>query len=312
MEVAVGNQDPGNEGAEPQDAAGPSTRQENQSFRRRFWSVAFVVLSVAASAVELLTAEWSTLRTLLITSLIAGLAVGVWWLMKRRRQIASLSFGWLAVLILLAVLLGAGGTSAIRWSLDGQTPSPPTIDAASPSSEVGPANSAPSTEEQAPSPPGSCAEAPVTDAEATVASSGEVPTQVRFTSPKRGAPRIDIASTVCVEGTVENLPAGHALWILSKPRDPDDSKTFFFVVGDGAVRTENGFWSSQAYSVGNESDKGKGFDYYAVDAGDTTCNTKLKVAAQGKENGVPVRRVRFDVESICTVLKPAAGVTFRK
>jgi hypothetical protein len=151
-----------------------------------------------------------------------------------------------------------------------------------------------------------------TDAEATVASSVKVPTQVRFTSPRRGAPPIDIASTVCVEGKVENLPAGHTLWILSRPRDPNDSKTFFFVVGDGAVRVVNGFWSTQAYSVGNESDKGKGFDYYAVDAGDDTCDNGLKVAAQSKENGVPVRRVRFDVESICTVLKPAAGVTFKR
>ena len=121
----MGSQNPDNEGAEPRDAASPSTQQENQSFKRRFWSVAFVVLSVAASAVQILTTEWSTLVTLLLISLIAGLAVGVWWLMKRRRQIASLSFGWLAVLILLAVLLGAGGTSAIRWSLDGQPFSPP-------------------------------------------------------------------------------------------------------------------------------------------------------------------------------------------
>ncbi|WP_433788534.1 hypothetical protein [Actinoplanes sp. CA-252034] len=111
---------------------------------------------------------------------------------------------------------------------------------------------------------------------------------------------------------MEDLRADHALWILSKPRDSDDAKTFFFVVGDTSVQVVNGFWSTQAYSVGNESDKGKGFDFYAVDAGDETCDNELKEAAKNREKGVPVRRVRFDVESICTVLEPAAGVTFKK
>jgi hypothetical protein len=121
----VGDQDPGKEDAEPEDAASPSTRQEIHSSEKRLWTVSFVALSVVASAVEILTTQWSTLLTLLLISLIGALAVGVWWLMKRRRQIASLSFGWLAVLILLAVLVGAGGTSAIRWSLDGRPFSPP-------------------------------------------------------------------------------------------------------------------------------------------------------------------------------------------
>jgi hypothetical protein len=187
----------------------------------------------------------------------------------------------------------------------------PTINSAVPSSRGGPANSASSTEEQAPAPFPSCSAASATDDEATIAFSPKVPTLVRFTSPKQGAPRIDIPSNVCVQGTVEKLPAGHALWILSKPRDSNDPKTFFFVVGGNAVQEGNGAWSTQAYSVGNETDKGKGFDFYAVDAGDDTCEKLLKVAAQSKENGVLVRRVRFDVQNICTILEPAAGVTFK-
>lgn len=272
---------------------------------KRVAEVFTAVAAAVGAAVVLLKALWNLdLPFILATAVLLAAAGGLGMYRLRRNPGWRPSFSMKTVPWVL-VLLGVVLLAFAVWKLLGRGHQPPPVPLPkpSPSSSIGNA---------LPPPPGACPVASATEDEATVASSSKVPTRVRFTDPKRGTPPTDVASTVCVEGTVENLLAGHDLWILSRPHDPSDPGTFYFVVGSGAVQVVNGFWSAADYSVGDESDKGKGFDYFAVDAGDDTCDNELRVAAQNVENGVPVRRVRFDVENICTVLKPPAPVTFKK
>jgi hypothetical protein len=83
-------------------------------------TAALAVFSVIAGVAQLVA---STLQTLMITLFIvlaAGLVLFGTWTINRGRQLMLLSFRLLALLIIGAILAGAGGTAGVRWMLDRQ------------------------------------------------------------------------------------------------------------------------------------------------------------------------------------------------
>jgi hypothetical protein len=130
---------------------------------------------------------------------------------------------------------------------------------------------------------------------------------VTFSEPPVDGPRISPGHAVLLKGKVEGLPARHALWILARAKDPKDPDTSYFVVGDFPVAHADGQWHVTNYSTGDDTDKGKAFEFYAVDAttGAGHCDAQLTAAAAA--NGGD-RRVTFDVEQVCNVLRPPAVV----
>lgn len=77
---------------------------------------------------------------------------------------------------------------------------------------------------------------------------------------------------VSVRGHVTGLPAGHEIWVLSRPPDPTSS---YFVVQGGPLDKGNGDFSGTDSSAGDPKDPhGTEYQYVAVDA-DPACSTQL-------------------------------------
>jgi hypothetical protein len=114
-------------------------------------TAALAVLGVIAGVAQLVA---STLQTLMVTLLIvlaAGILFGAWLTVNRGRELMVLSFRVLALLILGAILAGAGGTAGVRWVLDR-----PAVKS-QPNAGRSAAQSPPGTERHSETPPASTA-----------------------------------------------------------------------------------------------------------------------------------------------------------
>jgi hypothetical protein len=90
-----------------------------------------------------------------------------------------------------------------------------------------------------------------------------LPMLVAFSSPSSDTKPIAPKRTVELVGTLQNLPKGHELWIVSKPFE---TKSFYYVVAGKLATNFDGNWNLKDENVGDNSDLGKGFYYYPVDA----------------------------------------------
>jgi hypothetical protein len=102
--------------------------------------------------------------------------------------------------------------------------------------------------------------------------------QAAFTRPKANM-RIDAGASVAVSGTLSDI--GHdTLWLLTKP---DAGGGSYFLTDNAPVATRDGTWSFPDTGVGDDSDRGKGITYLAVDA-DASCASKLTAAGDAVDS----------------------------
>ena len=99
-----------------------------------------------------------------------------------------------------------------------------------------------------------------------------IPMLVNFSQPSSDTKPITPKVTdVELVGTLRNLPKGHELWIVSKPFD---AASFYYVVAGKRAARFDGNWNLKDENVGDNSDLGKGYYYYPLDA-DEKCAQAL-------------------------------------
>jgi hypothetical protein len=106
------------------------------------------------------------------------------------------------------------------------------------------------------------------------------PAQVQITVPGRQTPPATVAQAILVRGTVQNLPAGQKIWVLTQ--NPGGSA--LNPQPQAAVINSAGSWTSQTF-VGSGGDAGKQFQILAVTADTAAVNTITGYLDRARQTG---------------------------
>jgi hypothetical protein len=138
------------------------------------------------------------------------------------------------------------------------------------------------------------------------------PPQVQFTLPSENM-LITFGQDVDVAGTLRGI-GDDTLWLVTKP---DAGEGFYYLTANGPVARQDGDWSFPDTEVGDETDKGMGIYYLAVQANkhcaDILSSTDTKIKPLPTGCTVRAERLVFGAEvnllgsSIALVLLPTFG-----
>jgi hypothetical protein len=130
---------------------------------------------------------------------------------------------------------------------------------------------------------------------------------VTFDKPAKNAKSIKPRTNVEIHGKLTGLPAGHKLWLVSKPLDSD-----FFTVGTKPLLTADGVIKATDWSVGDPDEEINTFVYTALDA-NAPCDKGIRDAldVSRKKDPDDGNRIGATLPTSCIPLPESTQITVK-